>query len=283
MSSLRIGSLLIALILVNAAAARAQDGPFFVTYSHYLEEPGNLEVALSNTSGMPRGDHAAYSAPWLELEYGVKGWWTTEFYLEGVSARGDSSGFSGWRWENRFRPFKGEHRINPVLYVEYESINEASRIQKEIVGAGPLSFEPIADLRQAHMHELETKLILSSAIAGWNVSENLTFEKNLTKDEGLEFGYSVGVSRWLGGLASGTSCRFCRENLAAGVEMFGGLGTSHEYTLHETRHYLAPVVAWRVTDRSTLKASTGFGLTDASDRYLLRIGWAYELSLRGRR
>jgi hypothetical protein len=279
----RVFSLLIGLILVSAAAARAQDSPYFVTYDHYLEEPGNLEIAFANTSGVPKGGNPAYSAPWLELEYGVKGWWTTEFYLEAVSARGDSSSLSGWRWENRFRPLKGEHLINPVLYIEYESINEASRIQKEIVGAGPLSFEPIADLRQEHMHELETKIILSSAVAGWNVAENLTFEKNLTEDEGLEFGYSVGVSRSLGGLASGDSCRFCREKLIAGVELFGGLGTSHDYTLNETRHYLAPVFAWRVTDRSTLKASTGFGLTEASDRYLFRLGWSYELSLRGRR
>ena len=279
----RVFSLLTGLILVSASAARAQDSPYFVTYNHYLEEPGNLEIAFADTSGVPKGGNPAYSAPWLELEYGVKGWWTTEFYLEAVSARGDSSGLSGWRWENRFRPFKGEHLINPVLYIEYESINEASRIQKEIVGSGPLSFEPIADLRQEHMHELETKLILSSAVAGWNVAENVTFEKNLTEDEGLEFGYSVGVSRSLGGLASGDSCRFCRENLIAGVELFGGLGTSHDYTLNETRHYLAPVVAWRFTDRSTLKASTGFGLTEASDRYLFRLGWSYELSLRGRR
>jgi hypothetical protein len=283
MSTRRIWPIFTALIIVNAAAARAQDRPYFVTYDHYLEEPGNLEVALANTAGMPRGGNPTYSAPWLELEYGVKGWWTTEFYLEGVSARGDSSGFSGWRLENRFRPFKSEHRINPVIYVEYESINEASRIQKEIVGAGPLPFEPIADLRREHMHEVEAKLILSSAISDWNVSENLIFEKNLTADEGVEFGYSVGVSRSLGGLASGTSCRFCRENLRAGFELFGGLGTSQEYTLNETRHYLAPAVAWRVSDRSTLKASTGFGLTEASDHFLLRIGWSYELSLRGRR
>ena len=55
MSPRRIWSLLTALVLVNAAAARAQDGPYFVTYDHYLEEPGNLEIALANTSGMPRG------------------------------------------------------------------------------------------------------------------------------------------------------------------------------------------------------------------------------------
>lgn len=271
-----------ALALASVSSVYAQERAYFVTYDHYLEEPGNLEIAVANTTGMPKGDKGAYWAPWLEVEYGIKGWWTAELYLEGVTTRKDGSGFTGWRWENRFRPLKGEHRLNPVFYVEFESISEASRIQKEIVGSGPLPFEPIADLRREHFHELEGKLILSSALAGWNVSENLVVEKNLSKDEGFEFGYSVGISRSLGRLASGTFCHFCRENFVSGVEAYGGLGTSEERTLSDTRHFIAPVIAWHVTDRSTLKASTAFGLTDASDRYLVRVGWAYELSLGGR-
>jgi hypothetical protein len=275
--------LFLTLALALAPSAHAQERAYFVTYDHYLEEPGNLEIAVATTTGVPRGDHRSYLAPWIELEYGITGWWTAELYLEGVTTRGDGSGFTGWRWENRFRPLKSEHRINPVLYVEYENINEASRIQKEIVGSGSLPFEPIADLREEHVHELEAKLILSSALAAWNLSENLIVEKNLSQDEGLEFGYSVGVSRSLGGLASGSSCHFCRENFVAGVEAYGGLGTSLERSLSDTRHFIAPVIAWHITDRSTLKASTAFGLTDASDRYLVRVGWAYELSTRGRK
>jgi hypothetical protein len=271
------------LALASAASASAQERVYFVTYDHYLEEPGNLEIAVASTTGVPKGNHGAYWAPWLELEYGITGWWTAELYLEGVTTARDGSGFTGWRWENRFRPLKSEHRLNPVFYLEYESINEATRIQKEIVGSGSLLFEPIADLRREHFHELEAKLILSSALAGWNLSENVIVEKNLSADEGFEFGYSVGVSRPLGGLASGTVCHLCRENFVAGVEAYGGLGTSEERTLTNTRHYIAPVIAWHMTERSTLKASTAFGLTEASDRYLVRVGWAYELSLRGRR
>jgi hypothetical protein len=276
-------SFCLVLALASATSASAQERAYFVTYDHYLEEPGNLEIAVASTTGVPRGDNRGYWAPWLELEYGITGWWTAELYLEGVTTRGDGSGFTGWRWENRFRPLKGEHKMNPVLYVEYESINEASRIQKEIVGSGSLPFEPIADLTMEHVHELEGKLILSSSLASWNVSENFIIEKNLSKDEGFEFGYSVGVSRSLGGLASGTSCHVCRENFVAGVEAYGGLGTSMERSLSDTRHFIAPVIAWHVTDRSTLKASTAFGLTDASDRYLVRVGWAYEMSTRGRK
>jgi hypothetical protein len=265
-----------------AVPAAAQERPYFVTYDHYLEEPGNLEIAVANTSGFPKGGHSPYNAPWIELEYGITGWWTTELYLEAVTTRGDGGGFTGWRWEHRFRPLKSEHRVNPVLYVEYESINEATRIQKEIVGSGPLPFEPIDDLRREHQHEIEAKLILSSVVRGWNLSENMIFEKNLSADEGVELGYSVGVARPLGGLASGISCRFCRENFVAGIEAYGGLGSTKERGLTDTRHYLAPVLAWHLTDRTTLKASAGVGLTEASDRYLVRVGWAYEFAIGGR-
>jgi hypothetical protein len=265
---------------MTALPAAAQERAYFVTYDHYLEEPGNLEIAIANTSGFPKGDNRVYSAPWLEIEYGVRGWWTTELYLEGVTARQDGSGFSGWRLENRFRPLTGEHRINPVLYVEYENISEASRIQKEVVGSGSLSFEPIADLRREHAHELEGKVILSSAAGSWNVSENIIFEKNLSAAEGIELGYSVGFSRSLGTLASGTACRFCRENFLVGVEAYGGLGSTEEATVRDARHFIAPVLGWHVGQRSTLKVSAGFGLTEPSDRILLRVGWAYELPVK---
>jgi hypothetical protein len=259
-----------------AVPAAAQERPYFVTYDHYLEEPGSLEIALAATTGLPK-DGTGYSAPWVELEYGVTGWWTTELYFEGVVTTGQGSAFTGWRWENRFRPLAGEHRLNPVLYVEYEHVNEASRIQKEIVGSGAIASEPIAELRPETAHELEGKLILSSAIHGWNVAENVVFEKNLSENEGVELGYSVGVFRSIGGLARGMRCLFCRENFVIGTEVYGGLGSTADAGLRRTRHFVAPAVSWRTSSRSALKASVGFGLTDESENYLLRVGWAYEL------
>ena len=257
----------------------AQERPYFVTYTHYLEERGNLEIAVASTTGLPKNTQSTYTAPWLELELGVTGWWTAELYLEGVTTRRDGSGFTGWRLEHRFRPLRTEHRINPVLYVEYEDINEASRIQKEIVGAGAITFEPIADLRREHAREIEGKLILSSAIGSWNVSENFIMEKNLSQSEGVEFGYAVAVSRPLATLASGRSCRFCAENFVVGLEAYGGLGSTEGFERIAQRHYLAPVVGWQLADRLTLKASTAFGLTRNSDHALLRVGLAYELPM----
>jgi hypothetical protein len=270
-------SLLVSMCAVSQASA--QERAYFVTYDHYLEEPGNLEIAVATTTGVPRQDRRAYTAPWLELEYGLTGWWTAELYLEGIMPRGDRNAFTGWRVENRFRPFKSEHAITPVIYVEYENINEASRIQKEVVGAGALPFEPIDELRDEHAHELEGKLILSSAVGDWNVAENFILEKNLSENEGFEFGYAFGVSRSLGTLASGASCRFCRENVRLGAELYGGLGSSEEFARSEQRHYLAPVVSWALGNRTSVKASVGFGLTDTSDPYIVRLGIAYEFPI----
>src|SRR2546426_4068793 len=145
-------------------AAHGQEAPYFVTYDHHMEEPGNLEIATSSTLGVPRSDQRFFIAPYAEFEYGVTGRWTSELYLEGQSTSGDSAVFTGWRLENRFRPLKREHRINPVFYLEYEGINEASRIQKEIVGNATGLGEPNSELSQTHAPELEAKLILSSKV-----------------------------------------------------------------------------------------------------------------------
>jgi len=68
-----------------------------------------------------------------------------------------------------------------------------------------------------------------------------------------------------------------------GVEAYGGLGSSQAFARAEQRHYLAPVIAWRTSDRSLVKASIGFGLTGTSDNVLLRLGFAYELPIRRQR
>src|SRR6266699_3020572 len=93
-------------------------------------EPGNLEIEYFSTFGTQRGGNSFHSF-WTEFEYGATAWWTTEFYLDGQTTLGDSTLFTGFRWENRFRPLKREQFINPILYVEYENKNGADKILKE--------------------------------------------------------------------------------------------------------------------------------------------------------
>jgi hypothetical protein len=277
---MRVSLLQFAFLAVFVAIpCSAQESPFFVTYTHHMEEPGNLEIETSSTMGIPRSGQKFYAAPYMEVEYGLTAQWTTELYLETSSVWGDSTVFTGWRFENRYKPLKREHWINPVLYLEYENLNEASRIQKEIEGGGPDLISSNRELRGEHAHELETKLILSSDVHDWNISENFIATKNLSESEGVEFGYAFGVSRPLARLASGANCRFCRENFIAGIEMYGGLGSTLDgFSARGTAHYIAPVVSWAVSDNATLRLSTGFGLTDQSNPVLLRIGYSYELA-----
>jgi len=107
----RSATLLVLLALLPAAPSlHAQESPYIVTYDHYLEEPGNLEVEYFSTFGTQRGGND-FHAFWGELEYGATAWWTTELYLDGQSTFDDSTLFTGFRWENRIRLLQREHFV----------------------------------------------------------------------------------------------------------------------------------------------------------------------------
>jgi len=273
----RICALLIGCLLGVPALMHAQESPFFVTYTHHMEEPGNLEIESSSTFGVPRQGQAAYIAPYLELEYGLTARWTTELYAEGQSSWGDSAVFTGWRWENRYKLLSREHWINPVLYLEYEDLNEASRIQKEVEGGGQDLSSPNRELVGEHAHELEAKLILSGDYHDWNVAENFIVAKNFSRAEGISFGYAFGVSHPLATLASGEKCRWCKENFTVGGEMYGGLGSTMGFGVRNTAHYLAPVMSWLISDSSSLRFSPAIGLTHESSALLFRFSYVYEI------
>jgi hypothetical protein len=258
--------------------ALAQERPYFVAYDHYLEEPGNLEIEYFSTYGTQRGANN-FHAFWTEFEYGATAWWTTEFYLDGQTTFHDSTLFTGFRWENRFRLLKREHFINPVLYVEYENKNGADKILKEGEGHDLESDFLVsnAEARKEHIHEVELKLILSTTFKGWNFTENTLAAKNLANSP-WEFGYALGASRPLALKASAKRCTFCPQNFIGGVEMYGGLGDRHNFGLHDTSHYLAPVLAWNLPSGWTLRISPGFGLNDNSHRFLMRWGVSREIT-----
>ena len=264
---------------VLTGRGHAQENAYFVTYDHYLEEPGSLEVEYFSTFGTQRGGHDFHGF-WLEFEYGATAWWTSEVYLDGQTTFGDSTVFTGFRLENRFRLLEHEHFMNPVLYVEYEQISGADKILKEVEGHDVESDYaiPNATARREHNHEIETKLLLSSTLKGWNLAENFIATKNVPGGNPWEFGYAIGASHPLAMKASPQRCSFCPENFIAGLEMYGSLGDRYHFGLPETSHYLAPVVAWNLPSDWTLRVSAGFGLNDNSHRLLLRWGVSREFS-----
>jgi hypothetical protein len=269
--------------LAGPRAVAAQETPYFVTYSHHLEEPGNLEIEMNSIYGVQHAGND-FIAPWIEFEYGAKAWWTTELYLDWQGTFNDSALFTGFRWENRFRPLMHEHWINPVLYVEYENTTAADKTMIELVGFDSQADHAVLNsiAQKEHLHELEMKLILSSDYKGWNISENFIAERNLGHDP-WEFGYAVGASRPLRLAVTPESCNFCRENFLLGAEVYGGLGTSWNFTQAGTSHYAAPVVAWQLPSGVTFRASPGFGLNSYSHPFILRWSVSYEIDRFARR
>jgi hypothetical protein len=267
------------LLLLTLPVAKAQEPPYFVTYSQALEEPGSLEVELNNLAASPKGANA-FLSPTLELEYGATAWWTAELYLQGQSTANDSSIFTGFRLESRFRPIPRELAVNPLLYVEYENVSGADKSILEVTGNDSVRGlqGTNADGRREINRVFETKLLLSSYARGWNVSENFIAEKNLEHTTPWEFGYALGVSRPLASYASSRRCIVCRENLAAGAELYGGLGTADHFGLRDTSHYAGPTLRLTLPAHApSVALSPQFGLNGNSAGVLWRFKIAYEI------
>jgi hypothetical protein len=276
---LRAGSavlLLAAVVLPSYVRSSAQEYPYFVTYSQEMEEPGNLDIEVFNAVGNPTGGDSFIGSD-VEFEYGLKGWWTTEFYLDGQATQNQSTIFTGFRWENRFRPLSREHGINPVLYAEFEDTS-ADKTIREVVGhdGRPDFLVPNWLARMDKEREIELKLILGSNTHGWNISENFIAEKNLAGDP-WEFGYALGISRPLQLAARAGECTFCPEKFQAGVEMYGGLGDTDGFGLHLTSQYLGPTVNWTAPNGMTVAFSPQFGLNGHSIPVLYRFSVSYEI------
>jgi hypothetical protein len=263
--------------LLFCGAIRAQEPPYFVTYSDVMEEPGNLEVSYKGINAAPKNANAFHSAT-VEFEYGLKAYWTTEVYLSGQTTQNDSTIFTGYRWENRFRPLMRTHFINPVLYAEYENVNQGDRSFLEVTGHQSISdlYLTNAQGRQETERSMELKLILSSDTHGWNISENFIAEKALNESEPWEFGYALGVSRPLTLAAGSKACVFCRENFSAGVEMYGGLGTTDGFGWKQTSQYLAPILQFNIPRGPSIGFEPAFGLNANSVGVLWRFKVSYE-------
>ena len=88
---------------------------------------------------------------------------------------------------------------------------------------------------------------------------------------------SQGLSASLALVGGAKPCVFCRQNIAAGAELFGGLGTADGFGVGQTEQYLGPTVALNTPSGFTYKFSPEFGLNDNSVGVLWRFGVSYEI------
>ena len=279
---LKLAALFLLSGILSAAPLCAQEVPYFVTYSHHMEEPCSLEVETKSAVGRPTGGNR-FIGNATEFEYGTTAWWTTEVYVDTTHTFNENTVFGGFRIENRVRPLFREHWINPVLYAEFEDINAADKGILEVVGHdGKADFNENNNvLRADKLREMELKLILSSDAKGWNFSENIITEKNLDNSP-WEFGYALAASRPLRLRGAASPNAFSPQNFTAGAEMYGGLGDRYNAGLHNTSQYLGPVIGWQIPNGPRLSFSPSFGLNDYSLDHIFRVGVAYEVGQIGR-
>ncbi len=262
LTSLLKQALFVAAFSGYATVASAGNGANFVLYNHHTAKTGEVEVMLMNDFG-DNPDGSRYNAQMLEVEWGITDKLTTEFMAEGYGGSGNYNS-TGFRWENRYRFFDYGTLLNPVLYIEYESLSADTKYIMEMSGREDARG---ANKKRPRERVLETRLILGEDISdALNVSFNWLNESDL--DTGITaFGYAAGLNYTP------------RENVTLGLELFGGLGDSDKgITTNSalTQHYLAPNIVFEVYEHIKVKLGGAIGLTNVSQD-IVRFAISYEL------
>ena len=282
-------ALCLAAIVGLSAAARAGNGGYFAVYNHHIEK-GEKEIMLMSDYTSPSKANREegqknYFSQMLELEWAPTDKFATELMLEGFAEPGGVKRFTGFRWENRYRIFKDDVPLNPMLYTEYEHLSHLTRFKMEVSGwVHPPYKEKEETGPEKDERIMETRLVLSEDFGGTNVAFNWLNETDLRNTK-TDFGYLFGVMHKLGkggheqhGASheghSGGGFRLA----AVGVELWGALGDSRKLDLAPSRqqHYLSPVAMFHLGDDIMFHVSPTIGLSKVSDN-LLRFAVGFEL------
>ena len=216
----------------------------------------------------------------LELEYGVTAWYTAELYLQGQSTQHDSTIFTGFRLENRLRPLRSEHWVNPVIYVEYEDHSQADKSFMEITDHQVITDQQISNaLLRNSVESAPSKASSSSqATSTASTSPKTSSRKKISPMSRGSLATPSEPAAPLASAASPHSCRLCRQYFAVGGELFGGLGTRYDFGLKGTSQYAGPTLSYSTPRAFTFTFGPEFGLNANSAQVLWRLKAAYEFS-----
>jgi hypothetical protein len=221
----------------------------FRVYPASTAVEGEVEVSLWNNytrsndqpymfRGNPvsKSDLMEYS---LEIEYGITDRFTVEGYADFEQPKGEPFQYVQAKAVlARYRLFlEGEKAWDTSLYVEYALPQQ--------------SYNPT--------EELEARLILEKAVGRWTIRLNPILSKTVSGpqvSEGVEFAYAAGVY-WRN-----------FHHVVPGLEFFGDMGELKSTPAH--LHYVVPGVAINFGTGWKWEAGAGFGLTDESDRMILK-------------
>ncbi|MBI3999760.1 MAG: hypothetical protein HY351_04015, partial [Candidatus Omnitrophica bacterium] len=194
---LLVGILLVT--CVNTPFILAGTDAYTVTYNHHIEK-GELEVMVMNDFTHPSKHRQEeegqenYFSHMVELEYAPFNQLATEFMVEWFEELNTGkTRFTGFRYETRYRLFKDEVPLNPMVYVEYEDLDPETRFKMEVSGWAKPPYEE-SEEEPDRESVLETRLILSQDFGRWNVAFDWINETDFHASGKTAFGYSLGVS-----------------------------------------------------------------------------------------
>jgi hypothetical protein len=273
---------LCACFLASGGPALAGNEANFVLYDHHTETKGTTEVNFLSDFSRAAPGEAAYSAQLIEIERALTDQWTMALYFEGDAIDGQDYAWGGWRVESRYRLLPYGAFLNPVLYVEYGDLQGEHRYLLEAVGRNDAPEEGAS-------RELESRLILGHDFNdGFDVAFNAIGDVNLATGN-WEFGYATGLNYTLferpeGG--RGRSKRHPRDGwdlkeVRLGAEVYGSLGDSTlGLTLDPnlTQHYAGLNLRGEFENGFNLQCGVALGLTDDSERRLVRVMMGYEFN-----
>ena len=245
-----------------AARAHAQVDPWeFEVYPYATEGPGVLELETDNAyvaNGHSDPDEGTAGPKYksqgtwynqYELTYGLTDRIEAAAYLNLAKPSGASYQYAGSKYRLRGRLFDEETLpVNLGWYAELEWHKTPQWDDDEL--------------------ELELRPIIEKDIGRFSLIVDPKFEKPLMgpdKNKGWEFGYANGIYyRWM-------------REVSPGVEFYGGIGRIDDTDpLRDQQHYIFPVLWGSLPNGIAYSVGPGFGLTNGSDRVLLKFNVEFE-------
>ena len=177
-----------------------------------------------------------------------------EFMVEAFQdIENGGSNFTGFRWEARYRLFKDDVFLNPMVYAEYEDLHVDKRYTMEVIGWRKPPYEEEPGEEALRERIMETRLVLSEDIGPHNVAFNWINESDLSSGT-TAFEYSLGFLYRLSSNAAaehpdkgaGTMAHcpargaLIRPSSLA-FELYGALGDTQKFGLFPSRqeHYFS--------------------------------------------
>jgi hypothetical protein len=217
-------------------------------------------------------------------EYGITNRWTAGFMVEGEKIGGLPATYGGVRFNTYFQLFPHDHLLHLTLYGEYESLNDAALYKMEVSGFGGEDLtSPLSVARNTSARTFEQRLVTYHDWGRLNLTFNFISEADL-ENSANDFGYVWGVFRqpkWDGmsGMKGMAPPVFSARRLGYGLEMAGALGNVDQFGFDWPREqqYIGPVFSYALSDGWSFRLEPTFGLSDVSDRFVLRVALAYSI------